>query len=269
MKSSNIKYIASAFLVTMLFVNGAHAQKRQKGRQSQETNIQNPTGQNQMSLKDQQTLSEIEMMRREIRERRKWQEKQQREMEELKQLLDGEMPSNSAKQPIYNEPVYNDEQPIYVPTHSNQRVTSGSVLSQIEAQEREEMVQLQQKYDMEIQVAQKEIQMLQKQLQIANRQLDDCQSGSVSVNNVAYGNNFYTPTYSEPAAKQPKKAKPAKKGKAKEQPAQRQQVAEPQMSNENKQAMQEIEMMRNEIRERRKLYEKQQQMIEDLQRALN
>ena len=120
---------------------------------------------------------------------------------------------------------------------------------------------------MEIQVAQKEIEMLKKQLSIANRQLDQCQSSSLSINNNAYEDNFDMPIYSTKS--KPKKTVKAQKQKSVKQQSPQVMPAEPEISNENKQAMREIEMMRQMLKERQDQEAEQRKILQDLQRALN
>lgn len=260
MKSINIKSVVSVFFVSALLISGSVQAQRKSVR------TQSESRQPQMSIESQQTMSEIEMMRNTIQERRRIQEQQQREMDELKLVIRGQLPESG--QPTYvkhTEPSYTSS------PKQHQRVTSGSVLSQIETYEREEIVELQHKYDMEIRIAQKEIEMLHQQLEIANRQLGDCQNTSVSVNRAVYDNNRYEPIYTAPKVPKQKSAKPQKQSRARNQrqPTQYQQVAQPEISDKNKQAMQEIEMMRNEIRERRERYEQQQRDLQILKQALD
>lgn len=259
MSPNNIKHcIVSALCITALFVNvNLSAQIRQsRVGQSNIQNTQDGTG--QMSIENKQALREIEMMRQMIRERQEQHAEQRRVLQELQQVINGDAPMSTTQSQ------YEDRQPSY---QQQERVTSGSVLSQMEAEEREDMGALQQKYNLEIQVAQKEIEMLKKQLAIANRQLDQCQSSSLSVNNNSYEDNLNIPSSSR--SKSPKTVKPQKQRKVKQKTPQAQQSVEPEMSSANKQAMREIEMMRQMLQERQQQEAEQRKILQDLQRALN
>ncbi len=149
-------------VVSLCFTNNASAQNRRT------MSAQGRGGEPAMSEENKRAMSEIKMLQETLNERRAQEDRQRQVLEELRQAVNAV--SAGRQQPQQARQQNNQVQSSY-PTQQ-QRVTSGSTLSKIEAAEREEIQALEKKFSMEMKVAQREIELLKKQLEVANRQID-------------------------------------------------------------------------------------------------
>lgn len=265
MKSRNIRL----FTVFTIFILALLSDVSVFGQTRQSRGFQQTSNQGGLSTSDEnrKAQAEIEMMREMINQRRAQQEQQRALLQELQQAINVASPEAIPNQQQYHN--WEQEDPI----SQRQRVTSGSTLSMIEAQEREDISILEQKFNMEIQVAQREIEMLKKQLEIANRQLSQCQAGTVTHNTAANSfNNTNVSSRRVSKTEQSQRQQPiSQKTKVAKKQNERQQVkAQPRQENEaDKAARAEIEMMQKMLQERRAQQEQQMKLIRDLQQAVS
>lgn len=260
MKSRNIRL----FTVFTIFILALLSNVSIFGQTRQSRGFQQASNQGGLPTSDEnrKAQAEIEMMREMITQRRAQQEQQRVLLQELQQAINVASPEAIPNQQQYHN--WEQEDPI----SQRQRVTSGSTLSIIESQEREDLSILEQKFNMEIQVAQREIEMLKKQLEIANRQLSQCQAGTVTHNTAA--NSFNNTNVSSRRVSRTEQPISQKTKVAKKQNERQQVKAQPRQENEaNKAARAEIEMMQKMLQERRAQQEQQMKLIRDLQQAVS
>lgn len=257
----------SAAGVFMLISTASISAQTGQSRGFQQTSNQNRVS---MSDGDRQAQEEIEMMRDMIRQRREQQEQQRALLQELQQAVDAADPSSSQSHQSQQQNWHQEG-----PVSQRQRVTSGSTLSMIEAEERADIDMLEQKFNMEMQVAQREIDLLKKQLEIANRQLNQCQAGTVTYNTASNAfNNMPAQSRTSRARQQSQQAQRqqtvSQKAKApKKQTVKQQAQPQPKQESATDQAARaEIEMMQKMLQERRAQQEQQMKLIRDLQQAV-
>ena len=252
--------IFACCVIALFSVCSASAQQPMKARQGQ------------YSIENRKAQKEIEMMRKMLRERRAQQEQQRELLNELQNSI-----SALEGRENQNAPVISSSTKALRQSTTPHYVTSGSTLSQIEAQER--LAEEVRKHKIEMQIANNEIELLKKQLDIANRQLDNCQRGSsqlfpISTREYYDRGDNYQPVNSRTTpssnTKLIKSVKPKKqKTRQTEWNKQTPKVAEQsQISEENRRALEEIEQMRSILRERRVQQEQQKQIIKELQKTI-
>lgn len=242
--------IVHLILITSCFILLSVVNSTVMGQVSRQT-TRNQTSQNS------QALSEIEEMRKMLRDRKAHQEEQRRLLQELQKAVSGtDEPANSPSAGS-------------IPTagtgnaHNTQYVTSESTLSKLEAIEllNKERVQ----HDADMKSARKEIDLLKRQLEIANKQMD----------------SYQRPASSSQAAASRRTAPLGNKqtqGRTNARQAAQQQQQfnntfgnyepEPQRSEKDRKASDEIDVLRKMLREKQEFQDQQRKLIQELQQAV-
>lgn len=203
---------------------------------------------------------EVERIRAEIRMKKNEYEEQRRMILELQNAIStigGTQQKTPAATPAKTVSTADSRTSSYTANNTPRYVTSESTLSRLEALEL--LSKERGKHQMEMQIAQREIDLLKRQLNIANEQLNRNQS-RVSTQEISERRTVdITPN---------KQNKTNKKKKDNKETDIQQQDVSPQFSETDSQILEEIDLMKNQIRERKARQEEQRKLIQDLLQAI-